>query len=81
MNVRKHAGASVAAITVTDQGDGIALRVEDDGVGFRVEEASGSAPGRMGLTNMRERAEIAGGTFEVRSGPSAGTSVDVRLPL
>jgi signal transduction histidine kinase len=30
---------------------------------------------------MRERAELAGGTFAIRSRPGAGTTIEVRLPV
>jgi signal transduction histidine kinase len=39
-----------------------------------------AAPGHLGLAAMRERAEMAGGTCEVRSLPGAGTSVTVWIP-
>jgi PAS domain S-box-containing protein len=79
-NARKHAMASRVIVSIVDEGDGIRLRVEDDGVGFS-DAAGASPPGHLGLTTMRERAEIAGGTFLVRSTPGTGTCVEIRLPL
>jgi PAS domain S-box-containing protein len=81
VNARKHAKASSVVVSVTDQGEGISLRVLDDGCGFSTETGSKSAPGHLGLTTMRERAELAGGTIGVRSSPGMGTCVEVRLPL
>jgi PAS domain S-box-containing protein len=81
VNARKHSGASRVVVSVTDSGDGIRLRIEDDGVGFSADAAGASPPGHIGLTSMRERAEIAGGTLLVRSGADAGICVEARLPL
>jgi signal transduction histidine kinase len=55
------------------------LRVEDAGVGFDPESVSGK--GRLGLTSMRERTRFAGGEISIRSQPSHGTEIDVRIPL
>jgi signal transduction histidine kinase len=35
--------------------------------------------GKLGLVGMKERAELAGGTFELRSSPGAGTQITVRV--
>jgi len=52
--------------------------VKDNGRGFRLAEAS--LPGHFGLTVMEERAKKAGGTFQIRSSPDAGTEVLVHVP-
>lgn len=61
--------------------DGVlVLRVNDDGNGFD----PGAQPGgraRLGLVGMRERAELAGGRFEVVSAPGAGTRILASLPV
>jgi signal transduction histidine kinase len=40
-----------------------------------------SRPGHLGLLAMRERAEMAGGTWSIRSETGAGTTVTFRLPM
>ena len=57
--------------------------MEDDGVGFdAVEVAARARTGEaVGLEGMRERAEIAGGTFRVDSVPGLGTRVVAELPM
>lgn len=81
-NVLKHARASKVRASLVVEGTELVLRIEDDGHGFDVEatrrrrDASG-----LGLISMRERAALAGGSFDLRSQPGAGTSVIVRLPL
>jgi PAS domain S-box-containing protein len=78
MNVRKHASASRVDIVLEDRNRGFALKIRDDGVGF--ECSGGSPPGHLGLTAMRERAELAGGTCQIRSEPGLGTTVELWLP-
>jgi signal transduction histidine kinase len=56
---------------------GIALTIVDDGVGFDVDAVWGRG---LGLISMHERVEAMGGTFEIRSGPGAGTRLEVRVP-
>jgi PAS domain S-box-containing protein len=81
-NVAKHAHARTVQLRLAIAGDSILLRVKDDGCGF--DPATSKAPKRgkegIGLTNMRERAVILGGTCEVESIPNQGTSVTVRVP-
>jgi PAS domain S-box-containing protein len=81
VNARKHAKASSVVVSVTVEGQAVCLRVDDDGVGFSTGVTGESPPGHLGLTSMRERAEMAGGTFQIRSNAEAGTSVEVRVPL
>jgi two-component system sensor histidine kinase UhpB len=81
-NARQHAKASVVTLDATEAADrAIALRVRDDGVGLTQENPADSPPGHLGLTAMRERAELAGGTFAITSQPGAGTTIEVFLPL
>lgn len=78
-NVRKHACATRATVEIRDHENGYRLSVTDDGVGFAL-DATASAPGHLGLASMRERAELAGGWFQIRSEPGAGTTIDCWLP-
>lgn len=79
-NVRKHAKASRVQVVLEDLDGGYLVRVEDDGVGFDPPEMLRSAPGHLGLSAMRERAEMVGGRCTVRSLPDSGTSVEFWLP-
>jgi PAS domain S-box-containing protein len=78
-NVVKHANASHVAVHVEDRDDGFLVRIEDDGVGFTPEETS-EQPGHLGLTSMRERAEMTGGWLRLDSAPGAGTRVEFLIP-
>jgi signal transduction histidine kinase len=78
MNALKHANASNIWISVEQQGDEVEMVLRDDGVGFDV-EAPGPE-GHYGMTMMRERATVGGGTFSVQSVLDQGTTITVRFP-
>jgi signal transduction histidine kinase len=79
MNVRKHARAGRVEVTVEERGDGVALRIRDDGAGFSPEQQP-ARTGHLGLLAMRERAEVFGGWCRIESAPGSGTTVDVWVP-
>ncbi|CUH62844.1 Sensor histidine kinase LiaS [Thalassovita gelatinovora] len=75
-NVIRHSQAGQVSISVTRDGDAVALTIEDDGVGFDpAHQHAGN-----GITNMRARIENLGGIFEMTSS-SRGTRIAARLPL
>jgi signal transduction histidine kinase len=78
MNALKHAKASNIWVAVAQQGDEVEMVLRDDGVGFDV-EAPGPE-GHYGMTMMRERATVGGGTFAIQSSPGEGTTITVRFP-
>jgi signal transduction histidine kinase/CheY-like chemotaxis protein len=83
-NIRKHALAKRVWIDLTLEDNHLAtLTVRDDGRGFDVERALQAARirGSVGLVQMRERAERAGGTFALASAPGKGTRIEVALPV
>ena len=73
-NVARHAGASAATVTLSVGAD-VVLIVRDNGRG------AGEPAGIGGLSNMRERAEMRGGTFRVSGPPGSGTTLEWRVPL
>jgi signal transduction histidine kinase len=73
-NVRKHAGASRATVSITADPGELRILVQDDGNG------STGAPGN-GLVGMRERAAALGGTLVHGPAPGGGFRVEARLPL
>lgn len=78
-NVRKHAKASFVEVDLASEGSGTRVRIWDDGVGFDPERIA-HAPGHLGLVDMRERAELAGGWLSVTSAPGSGTVVEFWVP-
>jgi len=78
MNSLKHSGASAIAITLHKRDEKIELQIKDNGLGF---DPSAPGPeGHFGLSMMRERAQVAGGTYEITSSPGHGTTVSVVFP-
>ncbi|HXY44218.1 MAG TPA: ATP-binding protein [Acidimicrobiales bacterium] len=80
-NVRKHAQASRVRVELRERAGGYFVRVTDDGSGFDSERHSDSPRGHLGLTSMRQRAQLAGGSCTIDSSPGQGTSVEIWLPL
>jgi signal transduction histidine kinase len=78
MNGLKHANASNMWLNVRLDGDVVELILRDDGAGFDSELPG--PEGHYGLTMMRERALVGGGTFELKSAVGQGTSITVRFP-
>src|ERR1700682_3630666 len=78
-NVQKHAGAHLVLVRLENADEGWRVQIDDDGSGFNP-NGNGSAPGHLGLTAMRERAQLAGGWWKLESQPGAATSVASCLP-
>ncbi len=78
-NVIKHSGARHARVELRGREDGVSLRIVDDGVGFDLRAADGN--GGLGLVGMRERLRLVGGALVIDSRPSAGTRIEVHVPL
>jgi signal transduction histidine kinase len=75
-NVRKHAKATHAEVTIGERPFGERfVTIHDDGEGFDGEEA----PAGQGLKNMRARAQAIEGGFSLRSTPGGGTALEVLL--
>jgi signal transduction histidine kinase len=74
-NVRKHAVAATVTLGLDYQPGKVLLRVRDDGTGFDPARGRGH-----GLASMRSRVAGTGGTLDVSSAPSVGTTVTVEVP-
>jgi len=91
-NIVKHAQASQVRIQLTTQQGATQLLIQDNGVGFVLNEQlvlptgqtaaqATQRTGGLGLQTMRERAEMLGGKFQVITAPGQGTRVVVLLPI
>lgn len=79
-NAARHGGGASVEVRVTGSGDGdLMVEVRDKGPGFDARQRP--LQGHLGLTGMRERAELLGGRFEVESSAGGGTQVRAFLPL
>ncbi|RYF76310.1 MAG: histidine kinase [Comamonadaceae bacterium] len=79
-NVERHARATRVEIRLDDSGDRLALRVTDDGQGFDVQHVELSKDRGIGLSNMRERVERNGGSFQLVS-QRGHTALTASFPL
>jgi signal transduction histidine kinase len=82
-NARKHSQADHIWVRLKLwDGSTFIAEVEDDGVGFDVDQVQTSYDqrGSLGLINMHERAELADGELSVSSAPGRGTEVRLTIP-
>lgn len=77
-NAAKHANASRVLVHLRRDGDGLRMRIEDDGAGF---SADGSATngGGNGMRNMRQRAAEMNAGLHIGPGKERGVMVDLQL--
>ncbi len=81
-NAGKHADAVSVLVSVAADDTSMRIEIQDDGAGFESDQAREFLKmGRVGLASMRERVELASGTFVVRSSPGRGTHITATLPL
>lgn len=80
-NVREHADATAAAITLTHLGDQVVLDIADNGRGFTPEPPRESGVRGHGLPAIRARTRQLGGTLTIESAPGEGTVLSVAIPL
>ena len=81
-NAAKHARAGRVVVSVETTATSLRVEVEDDGRGFdSAMTREFLRQGRVGLASMRERVELANGTFVIRSNRGRGTSIVATLPV
>nr|WP_239094039.1 histidine kinase [Bacillus sp. B15-48] len=82
-NILKYANASSVSVIIVKNQHLISVMVEDDGVGFLVDEVLNKEPSKynLGLRGMQERISLLGGTFNIEAAPHEGTSIMVKIPL
>lgn len=79
-NAIKHAFASEVSLEISRPDDGwVELHICDNGQGFDAETAAAS--GGLGLTSIRERVALLGGTVTYESAAEQGTRIVVQLPV
>ena len=78
-NVIKHSQATQVWVELSIEEHNIVLTVQDNGIGFTVEEDA-SRTG-IGLTSLKERLTLVGGELVISSSATKGTILSARLPL
>ncbi|MGE0126498.1 MAG: response regulator [Blastocatellales bacterium] len=79
-NVARYANVGEVKVYVTADAENLSVQVFDQGKGFlpEVALASGSS---SGLTGMRERAQLLGGTLMIDAAPDSGAKLTALLPI
>jgi len=79
-NAMKHSTADTVVVRLTVSEDKLELEIRDNGPGFRIETPILSPAGGLGLSSMRERTELSGGTFRICSASPGGTMIRASWP-
>jgi len=76
-NIAKHSKADLVTLSLRKPGSPIELTIQDNGQGFNVENifSMESYKRGLGLSSMRERTELSGGTFTIESIQGKGTTI------
>jgi len=80
LNVRKHARATEVKVTLGSRSNRLVAEVADNGCGFDM-EAIDAEGDNWGLIGMRERAEVIGGSLQVKTAMGQGTSIHLEIPI
>ncbi len=78
-NIIKHAEAKNVIVTLNKINDNLLLKVEDDGIGFKIKKRSYFSGN--GITNMNERTNLLGGQFKLQSALNKGVQIIIEIPL
>jgi len=78
-NIVKHANATHVDLHLLDKEDEIYFVLEDNGKGF--ENGGETKNSGYGIQNMRGRAVLLNGTFQITAEPNRGTSIEVHIPI
>lgn len=76
-NILKYASATLVEVDVIVYNNRLKMRIFDNGIGFNVEKAKNG----IGLNNMKRRAELFSGRFDIESSPGNGCTVFIDIPL
>lgn len=79
-NIAKHAKATEVSVILERQKERLTAIIEDDGIGFDLEETWNSPlkEKRLGLHGMQERVQLTGGNLTIESTPGFGTTIYVQ---
>ncbi|MGE5458686.1 MAG: sensor histidine kinase, partial [Methanococcaceae archaeon] len=82
-NINKHAKAGAVQLKLIFNAGTLAVMINDNGIGFEHTEFDDPKHGNIsfGIINMKERAEMMGGDFQIESSPDKGTEIRVNIPI
>lgn len=76
-NIIKYSKASMIEVSLLLAENAIQLRIYDNGIGFNTKNSRKG----IGLNNIKKRAELFSGNFNVKSSPGNGCEINVEIPL
>ena len=79
-NVVRHGKAEHAWLILQERAGHVLMEIRDDGVGFDPLEIPDGRNGHFGILGMRERVEMAGGSWELEAVAGGGTTIRASLP-
>lgn len=76
-NIKRHSNAKKAVVTLEFDVDSLKITIKDDGKGFRPPQKFDrlAVKGKLGLIGMRQRIDLLGGKFQIRSRLGGGTTL------
>lgn len=77
-NISRHANATKVNVSLERRDKQLILTIEDDGQGFDTDKLTEKPT--LGILGMKERCQMMGGSFSIRSAPGKGTTVMVAVP-
>jgi len=82
-NIAKHSQAYLVSLSLNKKGSEIELIIQDNGQGFALEGviSEETSPRGLGLTSMRERTELSGGSLSIESILGKGTTIKAIWPI
>ncbi|MBI5373590.1 MAG: PAS domain S-box protein [Sphingobacteriales bacterium] len=78
-NVVRHSSAKKVSVELREEEDQLVMTIMDDGKGFEPGKVADKKT--LGILGMKERSEMMGGRYEIRSVPGEGTAVVVSVPV
>lgn len=80
-NVIRHSGADQVKVLLQCDFQQMNVIIEDNGVGFDLEQAEKDQQKNLGLFGMKERAVLVGGELFIHTAPGEGTRIMLSIPL
>lgn len=78
-NIARHANASKVSVILNRDENFLHLLIKDNGKGITKNQIHN--PKSLGILGMKERAQILGGIFEIKSTMRSGTLISLKLPI
>ena len=76
-NIAKHSEVNQVYLSLKKEENTLELTIRDNGQGFDLAKIKNG----MGLSTMRERTQLSGGTYTIESAKEEGTTIRASWPL